>query len=98
KIRLDGDTRGDFGWTGFAAGEIKITGPAVMRHESFHYLLWKTGYPNHLNAAHEHAVFDEYRDGRWLPKRPSTAVVPAGQPAAGATSPQRTVTADTASQ
>lgn len=90
KVRLDGDTGGDFGWTGFAAGEIKITGPAVMRHEAFHYLLWKAGYPNHLNAAHEHPVFDEYRDGHWLPKRPSTAAVPAAQPAAGATSIERT--------
>ncbi len=73
-IRLDGDTGGDFGWTAFRTGEIKITGPAVMRHEALHYLLWRAGYPNDLNAAHEHPAFDEYRDGRWLPKRPRPPV------------------------
>lgn len=67
--RQDGDLGGDHGWTGFADGEIRITGPAVMRHEALHYLLWKAGYPNRLNAAHEHPAFDEYRDGNWLPKR-----------------------------
>jgi hypothetical protein len=76
--RLDGDVGGDHGWTGFATGDIKITGLAVMRHEAFHYLLWKVGYPNRLNAAHEHPAFDEYRDGNWLPKRASA---PASEPA-----------------
>lgn len=69
--RVDGDLGGDHGWTGFETGEIMITGPAVMRHESFHYLLWKAGYPNRLNAVHDHPAFDEYRDGNWLPKRAS---------------------------
>jgi hypothetical protein len=70
--RLDGDTGGHHGWTSFDSGEIMITGPAVMRHESIHYLLWKAGYPNRLNAVHDHPAFDEYRDGSWLPKRAAT--------------------------
>lgn len=69
--RMDGDTGGHHGWTSFETGQIAITGPAVMRHESFHYLLWKAGYPNRLNSVHDHPAFDEYRDGQWLPKRAS---------------------------
>lgn len=67
--RLDGDVSGDHGWTAFASGEITITGPAVMRHEAFHYILWQTGYPDDRNAAHDHPIFDEFRDGAWLPRR-----------------------------
>lgn len=67
--RADGDTRSHFGWTAFASGEITLTGPAVMRHEAFHYLLWKAGYPNRLNAAHDHPVFDDYRNRKSPPKR-----------------------------
>lgn len=69
KNRVDGDTGGDHGWTDFATGHIALTGGAVMRHESFHYLLWSAGYSNALNAVHEHPAFDEYRDGQWLPRR-----------------------------
>lgn len=69
--RMDGDTGGDHGWTDFNSQEISLTGGAVMRHESFHYLLLKAGYPNQLNAMHDHPAFDEYRDGTWLPKRAS---------------------------
>ncbi len=71
--RLDGDTTGHHGWTSFDSGEIALTGPAIMRHEAFHYLLWKAGYPNALNAVHDHPAFDEYRDGQWLPKRAGTS-------------------------
>lgn len=71
--RLDGDTGGDHGWTDFRSGEITLTGAAVMRHEAFHYILWRTRYSNSLNAAHEHPAFDEYRDGNWLPRRASAA-------------------------
>lgn len=67
--RLDGDTDGDHGWTDFTSGQITLTGGAVMRHESMHYLLWAAGYSNMLNAVHEHPAFDEYRDGQWLPRR-----------------------------
>lgn len=67
--RLDGDTGGDHGWTDFTTGQITLTGAAVMRHESMHYLLWAAGYSNALNAIHEHPAFDEYRDGQWLPRR-----------------------------
>lgn len=77
--RQDGDLGGHHGWTGFETGEIRITGPDVMRHEAFHYLLWKAGYPNRLNAMHEHEAFDEYRDGNWLPKRASTQATPVAQ-------------------
>lgn len=73
--RVDGYTEGHHGWTSFDSGEIRLTGPAVMRHEAFHYLLWKAGYPNQLNSLHEHPAFDEYRDGQWLPK-PASAVAP----------------------
>lgn len=66
--RVDGDTGGDHGWTDFRTEDITLTGGAVMRHESFHYLLLKAGYPNRLNAVHDHPAFDEYRDGIWLPK------------------------------
>lgn len=69
KNRVDGDTGGDHGWTDFTTGSITLTGNAVMRHESFHYLLWASGYSNALNAVHEHPAFDEYRDGQWLPRR-----------------------------
>ncbi|MFL6652857.1 MAG: hypothetical protein ACJ8J7_16405 [Sulfurifustaceae bacterium] len=69
KNRVDGDTGGDHGWTDFATGHITLTGGAVMRHESFHYLLWAAGVSNALNAVHEHPAFDEYRDGQWLPRR-----------------------------
>lgn len=71
RSRLDGDQGGHHGWTAFASGEIRITGPLVMRHEAIHYLLLKVGYPNRLNAMHEHPAFDEYRNGNWLPKRAS---------------------------
>jgi len=74
--RLDGDTGGHHGWTSFDSGEIVLTGPAVMRHEAFHYLLWKAGYPNELNMAHDHPVFDEYRDGEWLPLKQATTPLP----------------------
>lgn len=72
--RLDGDTGGDHGWTDFRSEQIVITGGAVMRHESFHYLLLKAGYPNRLNAVHDHPAFDEYRDGQWLPRRASDPI------------------------
>lgn len=67
--RLDGDTGGDHGWTDFRSGQITLTGKAVMKHEAFHYILWRAEYPNQLNAAHDHPAFDEYRDGNWLPRR-----------------------------
>lgn len=87
-VRLDGDTTGHFGWTSFDSGEISLTGPAVMRHEAYHYLLWKAGYPNHLNAAHEHPVFDKYRDGKWLPKRATPRLpTPITEPPVGPASP-----------
>lgn len=97
--RVDGDTGGDHGWTDFRTQEITLTGGAVMRHESFHYLLLKAGYPNALNAVHDHAAFDEYRDGIWLPKRasqsapePATQAAAASVPPASATAPAETVT------
>jgi hypothetical protein len=67
--RMDGDKGGEHGWTDFGSGHITITGEAIMRHESFHYVLLKAGFSHKLNAAHDHPAFDEYRDGQWLPKR-----------------------------
>lgn len=94
--RLDGDTGGDHGWTDFRTQDITLTGGAVMRHESFHYLLLKAGYPNALNSVHDHAAFDEYRDGIWLPKRAGQSSPELPAQSATAAAPAASATASTA--
>ena len=82
-----GDSTSHFGWTSFESGKITITGPAVMQHEAYHYFLWHAGYSNRLNAAHDHPVFDDYRNRKSPPER-TTPPLPATQEAkAGPESP-----------
>lgn len=56
---VSNEINGHAGWVDWETGQITITLLGSIRHEMVHYILWRTGFDNTRNAAHEHAAFND---------------------------------------